>query len=282
MVNLRKVAIIGCGFVGSSIAFSLMQKQLFSEMVLIDANTKKAEGEAMDLGHGLPYTSPMNIYAGTYDDIVDCAMIIITAGANQKPDETRLDLIDKNVRIFKSIIPEISKILIAQHPDELGNGGLGNIAQTGQFLNGKGRQACHMLEHHQRNVIICGVRVTVIQGDQEPVIENPHGVTLLCCTYYSKVGRSAASKNSSSPWRPAQIMGVQMFWAVTLARPGQRQRTMPVVLLPGIHAENLRDWMRSLLVPLFCFIFCLPGKADFDHKGNSGRSPVGRSCRVRS
>ena len=179
-------------------------------------------------------------------------------------------------------IPEISKILIAQHPDELGNGGLGNIAQTGQFLNGKGRQACHILEHHQRNVIICGVRVTVIQGDQEPVIENPHGVTLLCCTYYSKVGRSAASKNSSSPWRPAQIMGVQMFWAVTLARPGQRQRTMPVILLLGIHTENLRDWMRSLLVPLFCFIFCLPGKADFDHKGNSGRSPVGRSCRVRS
>ncbi len=122
MVNLRKVAIIGCGFVGSSIAFSLMQKQLFSEMVLIDANTKKAEGEAMDLGHGLPYTSPMNIYAGTYDDIVDCAMIIITAGANQKPDETRLDLIDKNVRIFKSIIPEISKrncegiLLIVSNP----------------------------------------------------------------------------------------------------------------------------------------------------------------------
>ena len=122
MVNLRNVAIIGCGFVGSSIAFSLMQKQLFSEMVLIDANTKKAEGEAMDLSHGLPYTSPMNIYAGTYDDIVDCAMIIITAGANQKPDETRLDLIDKNVRIFKSIIPEISKrncegiLLIVSNP----------------------------------------------------------------------------------------------------------------------------------------------------------------------
>ena len=122
MVNLRKVAIIGCGFVGSSIAFSLMQKQLFSEMVLIDANTKKAEGEAMDLSHGLPYTSPMNIYAGTYDDIVDCAMIIITAGANQRPDETRLDLIDKNVRIFKSIIPEISKrncegiLLIVSNP----------------------------------------------------------------------------------------------------------------------------------------------------------------------
>ena len=109
MVNLRKAAVIGCGFVGSSIAFCLMQKQLFSEMVLIDANVKKAEGEAMDLGHGLPYTSPMNIYAGTYDDIADCALIIITAGVNQKPDETRLDLIDKNVEIFKDIIPRISR-----------------------------------------------------------------------------------------------------------------------------------------------------------------------------
>ncbi len=122
MVNLRKAAVIGCGFVGSSIAFCLMQKQLFSEMVLIDANVKKAEGEAMDLGHGLPYTSPMNIYAGTYDDIADCALIIITAGVNQKPDETRLDLIDKNVEIFKDIIPRIGRtnregiLLIVSNP----------------------------------------------------------------------------------------------------------------------------------------------------------------------
>lgn len=108
MVNLRKVGIIGCGFVGSSIAFSLMQRGLFSEMVLIDANRKKAEGEAMDVSDGMPYASAMNIYAGDYDDIADCALIIITAGANQKPGETRLDLIDKNVAILKSIIPQIS------------------------------------------------------------------------------------------------------------------------------------------------------------------------------
>lgn len=107
MVNLRKVGIIGCGFVGSSIAFSLMQRGLFSEMVLIDANRKKAEGEAMDVSDGMPYASAINIYAGDYDDIADCALIIITAGANQKPGETRLDLIDKNVAILKSIIPQI-------------------------------------------------------------------------------------------------------------------------------------------------------------------------------
>ena len=109
MINIRKVAIIGCGFVGSSIAFSLMQRGLFSEMVLIDSNQERAEGEAMDLGDGLPYTASMDIYAGRYDDIADCALVIITAGANQKPGETRLDLIDKNVAILKTIIPEIKK-----------------------------------------------------------------------------------------------------------------------------------------------------------------------------
>ncbi|MDD3222076.1 MAG: L-lactate dehydrogenase [Clostridia bacterium] len=124
-VNLRKVAIIGCGFVGSASAFALMQSGLFSEMVLIDADADRAEGEAMDISHGLPFSRPMKIYAGNYDDIVDAAIIIITAGANQKPEETRLDLVHKNVNIFKSIIPEISKrgclgiILVVSNPVDI-------------------------------------------------------------------------------------------------------------------------------------------------------------------
>ena len=94
-------------------------------MVLIDANTQKAEGEAMDLSHGSAYLTPMNIYAGTYDDIVDAGLIVITAGANQKPDETRLDLVKKNVQIFKSIIPEIKErncegiLLIVSNPVDI-------------------------------------------------------------------------------------------------------------------------------------------------------------------
>ena len=108
MVNVRKAAVIGCGFVGASIAFSLMQRGLYSELVLIDANREKAEGEAMDLSHGLPYAASMKIYAGTYDDVADCAMVILTAGANQKPGETRLDLIGKNVAILKSILPQLT------------------------------------------------------------------------------------------------------------------------------------------------------------------------------
>lgn len=108
MINIQKAAIIGCGFVGASAAFSLIHKGLFSELVLIDANHKKAEGEAMDLSHGRPFVKPVKIYAGSFDDISDCSLIIITAGANQKPGETRLDLVHKNVAILKSIIPEIT------------------------------------------------------------------------------------------------------------------------------------------------------------------------------
>lgn len=107
MTNIQKVAVIGCGFVGATSAFSLINSGLFSEMVLIDANQEKAEGEAMDLSHGSAYQNPMKIYAGSYDDIVDAGLIVITAGANQKPNETRLDLVKKNIDIFKSIIPEI-------------------------------------------------------------------------------------------------------------------------------------------------------------------------------
>lgn len=124
-VDTRKAAMIGCGFVGSASAFALMQSGLFSELVLIDANHDKAEGEAMDIAHGLPFAGQIKIYAGDYDDIVDAAVIIVTAGAAQKPGETRLDLVNKNVNIFKSIIPEIAKrnykgiLLIVANPVDI-------------------------------------------------------------------------------------------------------------------------------------------------------------------
>ncbi len=124
-IDIRKVAVIGCGFVGSATAFALMQSRLFSEMVLLDANRAKAEGEAMDIAHGIPFAGQMKIYAGDYDDICDAGIIVITAGANQKPDETRLDLVHKNVEIFKSIIPEIAKrdykgiLLIVSNPVDI-------------------------------------------------------------------------------------------------------------------------------------------------------------------
>lgn len=124
-INSRKIAIIGCGFVGSACAFALMQSGLFSEMVLIDSNKERAEGEALDISHGLPFSKPMQIYSGTYDDITDAGIIAITAGAGQKPGESRLELVHKNVEIFKSIIPEISKrnykgiLLIVSNPVDI-------------------------------------------------------------------------------------------------------------------------------------------------------------------
>lgn len=124
-INSRKAAVIGCGFVGAASAFTLMQSGLFSELVLLDAAPEKAEGEAMDIAHGMPFAAPMKIYAGSYDDAADAAIIIVTAGAGQKPGETRLDLVQKNVRIFQGIIPEIKKrdyqgiLLIVANPVDI-------------------------------------------------------------------------------------------------------------------------------------------------------------------
>lgn len=123
--NVRKVVMIGCGFVGAACSFAIMQSGLFSEMVLIDADKSKAEGEALDISHGVPFAKPIKIYAGDYDDIKDASLIIVTAGANQKPGETRLDLVKKNISIFKSIIPEIKKrdfngvLLIVANPVDI-------------------------------------------------------------------------------------------------------------------------------------------------------------------
>ena len=108
MLNHRKAAVIGCGFVGSACAFSLIQRGLFSQLVLIDSNREKAEGEAMDLSDGLPYGAAMEITAGTYDDLTDCGLVVITAGVNQKPDETRLQLIERNAAILRGIMGEIT------------------------------------------------------------------------------------------------------------------------------------------------------------------------------
>ncbi len=125
MPEKNKVAVIGCGFVGSACAFTLMQHSLYSEMVLIDVDRARAEGEAMDISHGLLFAKPMNIYAGGYDDLADASMIIITAGANQKPGETRLDLVRKNTKILLSVLAEIEKrnyrgnILIVSNPVDI-------------------------------------------------------------------------------------------------------------------------------------------------------------------
>ncbi|PTW01741.1 L-lactate dehydrogenase [Halanaerobium saccharolyticum] len=108
-LNPNKIAVIGAGGVGATTAYALMVQGVGSEIVLIDVNKDKAEGEAMDLRHGASFVNPVDIYAGDYEDLADAKLIIITAGAAQKPGETRLDLIKKNTGIFKNIVSSITE-----------------------------------------------------------------------------------------------------------------------------------------------------------------------------
>src|SRR3954451_10691748 len=105
-----KVGLIGTGMVGASFAYSLMQRGLANELVLIDMDTARAEGEAMDLNHGLPSVGPMRISAGDYPDLADADVVVICAGATQRPGQTRLDLLKKNAGVFRNIVPKINAV----------------------------------------------------------------------------------------------------------------------------------------------------------------------------
>ncbi|MDR2395556.1 MAG: L-lactate dehydrogenase [Endomicrobium sp.] len=126
MINLTpKVCIVGCGNVGMRYAYSMIISGVTREMVLVDYNREKAEGEAMDLSHGAPFVSPIKIYAGDYPDTANSDLVVISAGRGQKPGETRIDLIKANAEIFKTIIPEIVEyspnaiILVATNPVDI-------------------------------------------------------------------------------------------------------------------------------------------------------------------
>ena len=108
---MRKVVLVGTGAVGTAYAYSLVNQGFVTELVLVDANAEKAEGEAMDLIHGMAFASTnMKVSAGTYDDCKDAQIVVITAGANQKPGETRLQLVERNTAIMKSIVQSIKAI----------------------------------------------------------------------------------------------------------------------------------------------------------------------------
>ncbi|MBS7298755.1 MAG: L-lactate dehydrogenase [Eubacteriales bacterium] len=110
-----KVAVIGSGLVGSTTAYTLMLGGLFSEIVIIDINRDKAEGDALDIAHGVSFVKPVNVYAGDYSDCADADIIIITAGVAQKEGETRIALLKRNIEVLKSIINGIS----AHAPDDV-------------------------------------------------------------------------------------------------------------------------------------------------------------------
>lgn len=121
----RKVAIIGAGFVGSSIAYALALRNIAREIVLIDINRDKCEGEALDIRHGLPSMGTADLYAGDYSDCSDCDLIVITAGRSRRAGETRLDMTCENTRIIKNVVSSIKTyytrgcILIVSNPVDI-------------------------------------------------------------------------------------------------------------------------------------------------------------------
>lgn len=124
-IGNRKVAIIGAGYVGSSIAFALAIRDIAREIVLIDVNNEKTDGEAKDIRHGIPALGTADLYAGDYPDCADCDLIIITAGRGRRDGESRIDLMEENVKIMRSVISEIQKyytrgiILVISNPVDI-------------------------------------------------------------------------------------------------------------------------------------------------------------------
>ncbi|MCD6555418.1 MAG: L-lactate dehydrogenase, partial [Anaerolineae bacterium] len=118
----RKVAVVGAGMVGSTFAYALLLGGLVGEIVLIDIDHKRAEGQAMDLQHAVPLSNPARIWAGDYPDCAAADVVVVAAGTAQRPGETRLDLVKRNAAIFKDIIPRITEhnttgvLLIATNP----------------------------------------------------------------------------------------------------------------------------------------------------------------------
>ncbi|KAB2336642.1 L-lactate dehydrogenase [Cytobacillus depressus] len=124
--NVNRVAIIGTGFVGSSYAYALVNQAIVEEVVLIDMNREKAEGEAMDLNHGKLYShSPTQVWQGEYSDCKDADIVCITAGVSQSEEVTRLTVVEKNTKIVKAIVEQVMNsgfngiFLIASNPVDI-------------------------------------------------------------------------------------------------------------------------------------------------------------------
>lgn len=124
--RVNRVVLVGTGFVGSSYAFAMINQGVAEELVLVDLNKEKSEGDAMDLNHGMAFApSQTKVWFGSYADCEHADLVVLCAGANQKPGETRLDLVEKNTKIFKSIVDEIMAsgfdgiFLIATNPVDI-------------------------------------------------------------------------------------------------------------------------------------------------------------------
>ena len=120
-----KVSIIGCGNVGMRYAYALMIKGIVRKIVITDVDKNRLEGEVMDLSHGAPYLSPVEVVAGDYKDIAGSDLVVITAGRRQRPGQTRIELVKDNVEVYRNIVPQIMKyapnaiILVVTNPVDI-------------------------------------------------------------------------------------------------------------------------------------------------------------------
>ena len=136
-MNLQKCAVIGTGFVGATAAYTLATSGLFSELILLDVNRAKADGEAADISHGVSFAQPCAVHAGDYQDLKDCGLVILAAGANQKPGETRIDLLHRNEAILQGILGAVMSVtpdcilLVVSNPVDL-------LTYLCQKLSGRG------------------------------------------------------------------------------------------------------------------------------------------------
>lgn len=122
---MSKIGIVGTGFVGATAAYALVMRGVGSEIALVDINLARAKAEAADILHAVPFAHSMRITAGDYSELVDSKIVIITAGVNQKPGETRLQLLERNAAIFKSVVPQVLEyapdavLIVATNPVDI-------------------------------------------------------------------------------------------------------------------------------------------------------------------
>src|SRR3954467_12359515 len=102
-----KIGIVGSGLVGATAAYALVMQGVGREIVLVDKNTARAEAEADDLRHAVPFAHPLEVRAGGYEDLAGCRVVVLCAGVGQKPGETRLHLLQRNAQIFREVVPAI-------------------------------------------------------------------------------------------------------------------------------------------------------------------------------
>lgn len=140
-LSSTKAGLIGTGMVGASFAYSLIQRSVASELMLIDADSARAEGEVMDLNHGLPFVRPMKITTGDYPDLADADVIVICAGIGQRPGQTRLELLQTNAGIIRDIMSKITAVnhdaivIIASNPVDI-------LTQIAAEIAGLDRSGC--------------------------------------------------------------------------------------------------------------------------------------------